>query len=498
MAITDGYSYDDISGYGIDSKTKNNDKKVRTMITQDLVGIHGMPFQFLGSVDPRLPSYDGGGYIVDNENFGIGNLYAEKIVARMPLLFLVPCKQVFMDGFTSEEKSNAMSLLLNGAGIPNFKTAGRYYTTEFDYVSYYNHVNAMCRQLAYFMNVQDEKVPVKGGSLTVGKLDWGNAEYMKNQQFKNYFYTGNEKSIVFYVDGMDNLSETMTNSTTESSLASTINSFSDQAKEIKFLLGENSVLANMVDSAKDLAAGAIDSIGGGIADFFASGMLSDLMNTGVHTIINGGKLVFPKIWGDSSFDRSYSFDIKLRSPDHDNLSIFLNIMVPLVHLIALTIPKAMDVEGENGVIIDPNGYISPYLCKAYMKGMFNIDMGMITSLSISRGATAQWNDNGVPTQVDVSITIEDLYSGLFMTAKEGDGNPLNSLTKVAAIASNTAMMDYLSNLGGLNLGGDEWFRKQKVFMQLLGGSVTDLPANIWRNFDQSVNNIAAKVYRSFY
>ena len=490
MAIVDGYTRDDIRTYGAPkSKESEKEQAVRGIVTSDLVGIHGMPFQFLGSVDPRIPKSGNGTFVDSNENFGVGNLYSEKIVARMPLLFLVPCKQKFMEGFTSEEKSNAMTTLISGVGIPNFKTAGRYYTTEFDYASYYNHVNSMCRQLAYFMNVQDKIVPYGKGT-PVGKIDWAN---MKNDAFQKYFYAGKEKSVVFYVDGMDNLSESFSNSTTESSLASTINSFSDTAKEIKFLVGENSVLANMVDSAKELASGAIDSLGGGLADFFASGMLSDLMNTGVHTIINGGKLVFPKIWGDSSFDRSYSFEIKLRSPDHDNLSIFLNVMVPLIHLIALTIPKGMD----NGDIIDPNGYISPYLCKAYMKGMFNIDMGMITNLSISRGATSQWNDNGVPTQIDVSITIEDLYSGLFMTAKEGEGNPFEGFNKLAAIVSNTAMMDYLSNLGGLNLGGDEWFRKQKLFYQLIGGSIRDIPANAWREFDQTVNNIAARAYRKF-
>ena len=486
------YVSSDIATYGSTGKNDdNNTKKVRSMLEYDLTGIHGMPFQFLGSVDPRLPATSSGTLDCSNDSFGIGNIYAEKIVARMPLLFLVPCKQKFMEGFTKEEKSAAINALLGGSTDPiNFERSGRYYSVEFDYASYYRHVNTMCSELAYFMNVQNEYIPTNGKKKQVKDIDWGE---QKNATFSS-FYAGN-KSVVFYVDGMDNITDNFSNSTTESSLASTINSFSDTAKEIKFFLGTDSVLGQAAENMGDLFGNAIETVGGGIADFFASGMLSDLMNTGVHTIINGGKLVFPKIWGDSSYDRSYNFEIKLRSPDHDNLSIFLNIMVPLIHLICLTIPKTM----EDGGIIDPNGYISPYLCKAYMKGMFNIDMGIITNMTVSKGATAQWNDNGVPTQIDVSISIEDLYSGLFMTAEgENGGLAFNSLKRIAAIASNTAMMDYLSNLGGLNVGDTEINRRMNVFNALLLNEMGRIPsANLWRNFDQGLNNILAKAYRTF-
>jgi hypothetical protein len=179
-------------------------------------------------------------------------------------------------------------------------------------------------------------------------------------------------------------------------------------------------------------------------------------------------------------------------------------MVPLIHLLALVLPETM----VDGAIIDPNGYITPYLCKAYMKGMFNIDMGLITNMTVSKGATAQWNDNGVPTQIDVSFTIEDLYSGLFMTAQEGGKkdnpldlikhiDPINNAKKLAAVVSNTAMMDYLSNLGGLNVGESEINRKTKMFAQLIQPNLAHFPSNAWRNFDQYLNNILAKAYRTF-
>ena len=60
-------------------------------------GIFGMPYQFLKTVDRRL------------NNTNIGAKYSEKIVAKMPLLFMVPCKQKFMDGYSKEEKSITIS-----------------------------------------------------------------------------------------------------------------------------------------------------------------------------------------------------------------------------------------------------------------------------------------------------------------------------------------------------------------------------------------------------
>ena len=113
-------------------------------------------------------------------------------------------------------------------------------------------------------------------------------------------------------------------------------------------------------------------------------------------MLKGGKIVFPKIWSNSSFDRSYQLDIKLRSPDHDNLSIFLNVLKPYCKLLALTLPRAMDTAetASKGFfkqgISDPNSFRAPFLVKAAVKGMFSIDMGIITSLSATKGETKQY------------------------------------------------------------------------------------------------------------
>ena len=87
MAIVDYKSGDDISTY-----KASYDSTYTTLLANDLDGIFGIPYQFLPNVDPRITN-----------NSEIGAVYADKIMSRMPLLFLTPCKQKFMEGFNNSD-----------------------------------------------------------------------------------------------------------------------------------------------------------------------------------------------------------------------------------------------------------------------------------------------------------------------------------------------------------------------------------------------------------
>lgn len=458
MANNNYKSNGSVSDYGI-----GDDDEVEGILKTNLNGIFGIPYQFLPTVDQRIG------------NSEIGAKYAEKIVSRMPLLFITPCRQVFMKGFDGTSKTEALASLVDGNSdaMKNINSVGKYYTTEFAYDEYYNYVNTMATQLSCFAGIGNEYINLNGRK-KIKDIQWSNA---KNDSFKGYFNA--KEAIVFYLDGLTSMSESFSNSTTESSLASTINGFSDQANELRFLIGKDSALSALMDGA----ASVTDSITGALSGTISSltgGMLGDLAKTGVSTVLSGGKIIFPKIWQDSSFSRSYSFDIKLRSPDHDTISIFMNILIPYIHLLAAVLPVGVD---DN-----PNGYMSPFLVKAYCKGMFNIDMGIITDLSVTRGAECQWNDDGLPTQIDVSLSIEDLYSSLFMS-DEASSN--------LAVIKNTSMMDFLSNMAGLNIADVEFGRRTKMLEYLTTSDLSRVPSNIWNKFDRKVSNIMSGLYNKF-
>ena len=467
MAINSYNTADDISNYSI-----GNGSNATSILSSNLSGIFGIPYQFMDTVDRRIPGTD------------IGVKYADKIVSRMPLLFLTPCRQVFMPGYGKEDKGNVLSELISGNGGDssllnqlNLK-GGKYYTTKFAYDEYADQVNTMCKQEAKFLGIGNESIPIyqksNGGFKKIKNINWNQ---VKNSAFDDYFYAN--KAAVFYLDGLTSMTDSFSNSSGESSLASSINGFSSTANEIKFLLGEDSMLANLVNSASEVTDSITNGLSG-IVSNLTGGMLSDLASSGVSTVLSGGKIIFPKIWSDSSFSRSYSFDIKLRSPDHDTISIFLNIIVPFLHLLALVLPM--------GLKDNANAYNSPFLVKAYSKGMFNIDMGLITDMSVTRGAECQWNDDGLPTQMDISITIEDLYSSLYLTNKDNFADNL-------AVVTNTAMMDYLSNLAGLNIADVDLGRQIKMLGYLSWNTLLDSPSTIWNRFDNSIQNAIATLYK---
>lgn len=454
-----------------DNGWKANDTKVaEAQITsmlksKTLNGIEGIPYQFDEIVDRRL------------DGTQIGRKYAEKIFSRMPLLIMTPAKPVFMGNSSAEDKQTMLSVLFDpGRDWGNgdlIKEPGRYYTLEFDYDRYWKYVNIMLRAVAIYMNIGDIHVP------GLGKLREADFSKESNNDFKRFF-TGRE-NVVYYLDGMDTMSRSFSNSTTESSIASTINGFADQANEIRFLFGaEEGSLGSLIgDGLSDLTESVSTTLSQLTGSLIGNGIVSSLSGKGLMTIVNGGKIVFPQIWQDSSADESYSLDVKLRSPDHDNLSIFLNIMKPYCKLLGLTLPhEYIDDSGE----VNEFAYNAPFMCKAYCKGMFSIDYGMITGLNVTSGAQCQWNDDGLPTQIDISIDISNLYKSLAMS------------DSVEYAVRNTSYMDFLANLSGLNINDMETGRKIKMYYYLKAANIKNIPSGIHRKVDQTISRLAGNLY----
>ena len=203
----------------------------------------------------------------------------------------------------------------------------------------------------------------------------------------------------------------------------------------------------------------------------------------VGSVATGGRLIFPKIWSDSSFSRSYNVTIKLRSPDMDNISLYLNIILPICFLLCLTQPRMMT---DN-----PNAYASPFLVRAMYKGFFNVDMGIITSMDFSKGDEGLWNNMGIPTSVDVNMTITDLYEAMSITATSATGGFSYDTM------DNTALMDYLMTMCGINVYKPEIARALDMwYVNNLENRARDLfSVSLWGNIRQSISNAIVDIYR---
>ena len=436
-------------------------ENISQLITKSIDGIYGVPYQFMPSVDPKM----------DGTMFG--QIYAEKIIARMPLLLLAPGKVNFTRAYKDKD-SAAQSILAqidNAVGVDELaqatNNAGRYYTFDYDYAEYYKYVNAMCMSGAYFLGIENAKIKVGDTYKNIKSVDWGS---FGTDTFKKIL--SNREYVAFYVDSASQTNETLSNTTTESQLASKVNSFADTGREISFLLGATTgtEFANSYGSQEliDQAMATIQDIS---SQYLNGNKLFEDIGKNFATIACGGKLIFPEIWSDSDFSNSYDINIKLRTPDGDKLSWFLNIYVPLTHLICLTAPREASDSG-------PNGYVTPFLVRGFYKGLFNCDMGIITSLSITRGREKAWTLDGLPTEVDVSLELKDLYKMLSIT----------SYTSAGSFVNNIGLMDYIANMCGININEPDFTRSVEIYCMLKGYKLTHITTDIWHTIENDITN----------
>lgn len=477
--------------------------------------LFGAPYQFLPTTDCRLTK---SGFVNNGEDSlrQAGYEFANRIVSKMPILYITPGNTSFMGSSSKEARSKLLTSLNTALGEEANSSlsamlddyTGKLYTINPAYAEYFNYVNPMCRAGAIFLGIDKELLY----GIQAGEYHWGinqgqtyqlaksqeevlgevEAEQQAEQdatedtteentgedantepEVEEYSYEMEERSyenweanktktqgnlsnylsalyysnaIAFYINSEYSFQETFTNETTDSLLATTINSLSDRAREVQFLLGTAS---QAVGEAFDKVDGTLSNIKeqiNSIVDKVAGGnsIFTTIANS-VKTIVSGGRMQFPQIWANSTFSKSYNITIKFVTPNPDPFSWWLDCYVPMCHCMALVMPRSEYI----------NSYTTPFLIKAFYKGMFNIDMGIITEMSFNRGKEGSWTKDGLPTVVEVSITIQDLYSSMGMTSI---GKMFKGLTM-----QNVAEMDYIANLCGININEPDVFRMVKFW-----------------------------------
>lgn len=479
-----------------------------------LRNIFGMPYQFLPTTDCRVSS----GFSDDIEKAGYE--IAEKIVSRIPLLYITPGNTSFMGG-SSENARTALIGSLKNKGIDaggdeltesSLETMlgdynGKLYTITPAYVEYFNYVNPLCRAGAIFLDIAGTSFDsdhiignkaVESDNGAFANTNWAISEGLAyvayeeedttleeedaeedeseetsdeeateptrakfEQDYTDFFVKYEDKTgksdsgklkdfesslyysnaIAFYINSDSSFQDSFSNETSESILSTTINSLSDRAREVQFLLGTAS---NAVGEAFDKVDGTLSAVKQQINDIVESiaggnSIFTTIANS-VKTIVSGGRLLFPQIWANSNFSKQYSISIKLTTPSTDRVSWWLNIYVPLCHLMALVLPRSEYV----------NSYTTPFLIKAFYKGMFNIDMGIITEMTFNKGKEGSWTKDALPTVVDVSFSIQDLYSAMGITS-------IDKMFKGLTL-QNVSEMDYVANLCGININEPDTLR----------------------------------------
>lgn len=499
--------------------------------------IFGMPYQFLPTTDARIVQATGA-FRKDNEEENAlefaGYEFTEKILSRMPLLYITPGNTSFMGQGSKAYNSTLIGNFMQAVGglvdsslsemLDNY--SGKLYTITPAYSEYFNYVNPMCRAGAIFLGLvgnKDESKNYKLDGVSVDQYHWGwnkntiasntgsgyddfnfsgfvDSLFKRDDDADGLFKMGNRENhsalkdlmsavyyrdcIPFYINSDATFQDSFSNEVADSSLATTVNALSDRAREVQFLLGTATSAVgdafdrvNMDSELSDIKA-QIESITSKISG--GNSIFSTIANS-VKTIVSGGRILFPQIWTNSNFTKSYSITIKLTTPSVDKFSWWLNIYVPLCHLMALVLPRSEYV----------NSYTTPFLVKAFYKGMFNIDMGIITEMSFSKGKDGSWTKDCLPTVVDVSFTMQDLYSAMGMTST---GSMFKGFT-----LQNVAEMDYIANLCGININEPDIFRMIRLWATFnIKNQIMDFLPNLSLNIDATIRGNIISQYNNFW
>ena len=231
--------------------------------------------------------------------------------------------------------------------------------------------------------------------------------------------------ITLRVDSTGAVSESFSSQIGESALASKVNGASAAARDATFSFAGGNI-------GDDLISGTIESIIGGVKDFI-SGVAEGVGMSGLAVMAGKAFVDIPQVWQGSSAELpSSSYNIQLRSPYGNKMSIFLNIYLPMCYLLAAALP----------ISTGKSSYTSPFLLELYDQGKNQIRLGIIDSLSITRGAgNLGWSVDNLPTGVDISFTVRDLSSVMHMPLPDNLGT----------FDDDSAFTDYIGTLGALSL-----------------------------------------------
>lgn len=257
-------------------------------------------------------------------------------------------------------------------------------------------------------------------------------------------------TAAFYVDYVGSSTMTVSNSTKDIPAKSAVNAIGGSVRDIRFSFSGGNLAGDTVkevtDAVTDFTMGTISGFSLGLSNVIAA-------------LTGGGQIEFPKMWDDSSFTLpTHTFKIRLGGPYGDPISQVFDIDIPLMMLLAAALPRR----------IGKASYTSPFLASLFVRGVTNIEFGMITSLSVTHGVSDMGHtDNGAPLDCEVTFTVTDFTDVMSASVIRGDQSPFE-----VSIEDDTLLSKYISSISGRGYHTNKYLsrkallRASKFFMQL--------------------------------
>lgn len=331
-------------------------------------------------------------------------VYTDTFLSDLPLVYFIPGKSKInkklidedgenvnvneyyhkIDTETEDEKTGILGSLLSTSGDDDL----RYISFKSNYTEYWKYVQILYSYVYSMIYASD---PYTTGFSAV---DFGDVFDMDRQNY----------GIPFYCDRSTTFSESNDNSYVTSRIAEQVNAESSTIREVSMTASYNRKgLTNWINNFTSWLTNKVADIQSSIASAFDyEEMLTNTSNQFIK-IVNGAQLSFPEVWQDSKFSRSYDISFRFYSPYGDKRSIMQYVYTPFLALLALALPRQDQAFA----------YIEPFLVRVQCPGAFNIDMGVITSMTINKGGSdGLWTMDGLPQLLEVTVQVQDLYPSL--------------------------------------------------------------------------------------
>lgn len=273
-----------------------------------------------------------------------------------------------------------------------------------------------------------------------GKVEMTGDHWTITEKVKEFFraeYNDGTQFVTFHVEYTGTASESFSNSTGESELSSKLNGMSAGGRQARFSTADMQSGINFVD-------GALSSISS-----FVQGAAESIKLSGLMAFTGQAIADIPKMWEASSATLPRTeYSLKLRTPYGNKFSRFTDLMIPLSMLLGGALPLATGKQS----------YTSPFLCEIYDKGRAQVRLGIIESLSVTRGeGNLGWTPESEPLGMNVSFTVADMSSIMYMPVTAGfSGSDLAGIVVAGATVLSGASGATKAIIGGGALAGTDF------------------------------------------
>lgn len=456
-----------------------------------ILGSYGIPPQWTKYVDPRVYSFALGSTAADaadggrsNIIAGLGRRYVSVIISNPTVIELAPGYIKYSSWLQGALTDMDVADELSGDEITGLTEMFDQHDSKFYTIKpcfsgnptisekvtrpgYIKYVNVLLYIAAIFLSRANsdnsegtidlfdsggvmQQIPVALSKRSVPKVDGGiytdiNWEFF--DKASGYINIGGLKIgtagadqggsdrfdyIKFYLSGSTTANDQFDTQTDESMLSNLANAINSGIKE--FAYWADSKVGDVITS---IASGIDDILGG--TKLNGEAPLAGIFNAS--EMVAGAKVVFPKIITESSYGKSIQCECTFVGLYGEEEALYLNTLRPYLHLLAFVLPHQVKSSLEM--------YTFPFLVKAFCRGLFNVEMGVITGFNVTRGGNdnALWSFNGSAELISVSFEVTPLITNLVMTS-ETDG--------LKWLLRNKGLHEYMSAITAYDARNDKY------------------------------------------